>query len=109
MVDEEQHCSSLHMVVCVARPARGFETPFLIADTELNQLIRNSTAMYLPDPIDRGSIRRRRNSYVGFPMLLAGKRHASTMHCVSANNIENFGILLSSRTKGSAASGYVIE
>ena len=109
MVDEEKYCGSLDIVVCVGRPARCLEAPLVITDSELNQLVCHSTAMYLPDTVDSGSIGRRRDPYVGLAMLLAGKRYASAMHRVSTDNIKDFSILLSSRTKCPTPSWYIIE
>ena len=109
MIDEEQYCGSLHIVVCVARPARCFETPLVIVDTELDQLVGHSASMYLADPIDSGSVGGCRNPNVGLAMFFAGKCYASTMDCISTDDIKDLSILLAGRTKGSAASWYVIE
>jgi len=42
-------------------------------------------------------------------MLLAGKCHARAMYCTSANDIEDFGILLAGRPESSTAGRYIIE
>lgn len=71
MVDEEQEHGSLHMVIRVGSPARGFESVLCIAGVEFNKLIRNGTAMNLTNTVYSSGIGRCGYPERGFPMLLA--------------------------------------
>lgn len=58
MVDEEKDGRLLDVVVGVAGPSGCLEAPLLVTDSELEKLVRHSTAVDVANAVDGGSIRR---------------------------------------------------
>ena len=109
MVDEEEECGLLDMVVGIARPASSLKSPFVVTDLELNQLIRNSTSMDLADTINSASIRRSGYAHGRFSMLLARECDPGAVYSITTYDIEDFGVFLTWRAKSFSTRVHVVK
>lgn len=92
MVDEQEDCGFLDVIVGVSRQTGSFEPPFRIADSELYEFIRNGAAMDLTNAVHRACIGRRGDRRCRIAVLLARKRYSITMHSITSYNAQDLGV-----------------
>lgn len=109
MIYEKEKRRLLDVVVGITRPAGSLETPLLITDLEVYQLIGNGTSVNLADTINSASVCRSRYAHSRFSMLFAGKCDPCAMYGVATYHFKNLGVLLTGRAKSFSTRGHVIK
>lgn len=109
MVDEQEECCFLDMVIGVSGVPGGSKTPFAVCNIEGNELVGDTGAMDLPNTVYSAGFLWRGETETGIAMLLARERCTITVHCIAANDVENLGILFAWRLESLLARGYVVE
>ena len=109
MIDEEEDRGPFDVIIGIACPTSGLETPFQVTRVEFDKFISNSGAMELPNPVYlRGSCGYR-NANARLSELFDGERDTCTVDRIATNYVENLGILLARRPKCSSSVGHIVE
>lgn len=109
MIYEKEKSRLLDVVVGITRPAGSLETPLLITDLEVYQLIGNGTSVNLADAINSTSVCRSRYAHSRFPMLFARERDPCAMYGIPTYHFKDFCVLLTGRAKSFSTRGHIIK